>query len=67
MFLWRNKKISIIFAEKTTVSGDMLEAVYATKYIRTSLSQTRLFQITPYLEWKSGPCFNMKLWQQVTK
>ena len=25
------------------------------------------FKLTLILKWKSGPCFNMKLWQQVTK
>ena len=36
--------------------------LFADMYSRTSLSRTRLFRITAYLEWKSGSCFNTKLW-----
>ena len=25
------------------------------------------FELPLISKWKSGPCFNMKLWQQVTK
>ena len=38
---------------KTTVEPRYLEFAY--------------FELPLISKWKSGPCFNMKIWQQVTK
>ena len=39
--------------DKNTVEPRYLELAY--------------FELPLISKWKSGPCFNMKLWQQVTK
>ena len=36
-------------------------------YSRLSLSRTRYLELPLISKWKSGPCFNMKLWREATK
>ena len=48
-----NSTQSVPFREAYTVEPRYLELTY--------------FELPLISKWKSGPCFNMKLWQQATK
>ena len=38
-----------------------------TIYSRTRYLELAYFELPLISKWKSSPCFNMKLWRQVTK
>ena len=80
---YSNKLVQISPRLRVVDLGHLLPAYrlngYQTMHRRTGKAQVRLSTVEPrYLElayfklpliskWKSGPYFNMKLWQQVTK
>ena len=64
-FVEKSGKISIYLVLKLDYLEPELKKLHFSyvckKYSRTSLSRTRLFRITAYLEVKICSCFNMKL------
>ena len=42
--------------------GMILDSTVEPRYLELAY-----FELPLISKWKSGPCFNMKLWQQVTK
>ena len=48
----------------------MLEGIVsfdAAQIVKPRYLELAYFELPLVSKWKSGPCFNMKLWQQVTK
>ena len=39
----------------------------ATYTVESRYLELAYFELPLISKWKSGPCFNMKLWEQVTK
>ena len=42
-------------------------SLYVSITVEPRYLELAYFELTIISKWKSGPCFNMKLWQQVTK
>ena len=52
---------------KREASHFILMQLQITNTVEPRYLELAYFELPLISKWKSGPCFNMKLWQQVTK
>ena len=49
------------------LTAGSVEHIYIYYTVEPRYLELAYFELPLISKWKSGPCFNMKLWQQVTK